>query len=178
MEPSSDLFSNNKNLLIILLVVLLVISALGVNWLNTGFRWLTSLVELVVTFTSRIVGTFLYSTGEIVNVSSNSVADASKFTIDLGNGAVNDIGNLLKNVGKSNEQQSDTRLDIKLNTPPAPSPSRIPEDPKPTPAIATSSKQTWCLVGDTAGARSCVKIDPAKDQCVSGKTFASQEECR
>ena len=41
-------------------------------------------------------GNIFYSTGDILNATSSSVANVAKTSIDLGNGAVNDVGNLLK----------------------------------------------------------------------------------
>lgn len=98
----NGMFSDNKNVLIIILAILLILSIIGVGFFHTLIDGLQVIIErLMIAFDKLISGVF-YSTGEVLNVSSNTVAGVAKTTINLGNGAINDVGNLLKSAS-SNE---------------------------------------------------------------------------
>ena len=92
----NGMFSDNKNILILILAILLILSVIGVGFFHILIDGLQVIIDrLMIAFDKLISGVF-YSTGEILVVSSNTVADAAKTTINLGSGAINDVGNLLK----------------------------------------------------------------------------------
>lgn len=92
----NGMFSDNKNVLIVILAILLILSIIGVGFFHMLIDGLQVIIErLMIAFDKLISGVF-YSTGEVLNVSSNAVAGVAKTTINLGNGAINDVGNLLK----------------------------------------------------------------------------------
>ena len=93
---TSTFFSDNKNVLIILLSGLLLLSVLGVTFINVIMDWIKHILNVLAGFFGGVFGNIFYSTGDILNATSSSVANVAKTTIDLGNGAVNDVGNLLK----------------------------------------------------------------------------------
>ena len=93
---TSTFFSDNKNVLIILLSMLLLLSVLGVTFINVIMDWIKQMLTVLANFFGGVFGNIFYSTGDILNATSTSVAQVAKTTIDLGNGAVNDVGNLLK----------------------------------------------------------------------------------
>ena len=96
-RPSeSSFFSDNKNVLIILLSALLLLSVLGVTFINVIMDWIKHVLNVLAVFFGGVFGNIFYSTGDILNATSSSVANVAKTSIDLGNGAVNDVGNLLK----------------------------------------------------------------------------------
>lgn len=92
----SSTFSENKDVLIIILSVLLILSIIGVH----VFHWILDAIERLVDRVIELLGAVIrgvsYSTGEVINISSDTISDVAKTTIDLGNGAVKDVGNVLK----------------------------------------------------------------------------------
>ena len=171
--PSSDTFSN-KNIVIIILIVLLVITALGVNIMHPLTNFIQLGLEFITNFIKNIFGSVLRNTGEIVNTSADVVSDTAKTTIDIGEGAIVSVGNLLKGVG-SNVGSIDKSIN-NSSTPPA--------EPHPTPSenivqqsIQGGNKTSWCLVGNFTGKNSCVEIDKSIDKCLSERIFPSKEKC-
>jgi len=47
----------------------------------------------------QILSIFGYTAGTVINTTADVVADTSKFGIDIAEGSVKNIGNLLKNTG-------------------------------------------------------------------------------
>jgi len=92
----SSTFSDNKDVLIIILSILLILSIIGVH----VFHWILDAIERLVDRVIELLVTLArgvsYSTGEVINISSDTISDVAKTTIDLGNGAVKDVGNVLK----------------------------------------------------------------------------------
>jgi len=179
---TSDLFSN-KNIVIILLVVLLILSILGINiltLLGSVLEWLTNLFGPVII---SILSFFGYTTGSVIVKTSDIVGDVSKGGIDLATGAVDDIGNLLKNASESTvDNKFKSSLDTALNTSPSNLPSSPPKEPEPTPASnpvqnpISASKTSWCLVGEYQEKRGCIEISES-DKCLSGQIYPNRELC-
>lgn len=97
----SGIFSDNKDVLIILLSALLLLSILGVHFFHVILEAIENVVDRVLVLLGHVLAGVSYSTGEILNVSADTVSDVAKVTIDLGNGAVNDVGNVLKSGGRA-----------------------------------------------------------------------------
>jgi len=181
-NSTSDLFSN-KNIVIILLVVLLILSILGINiltLLGSVLEWLTNLFGPVII---SILSFFGYTTGSVIVKTSDIVGDVSKGGIDLATGAVDDIGNLLKNASESTvDNKFKSSLDTALNTSPSNLPSSPPKEPEPTPASnpvqnpISASKTSWCLVGEYQEKRGCIEISES-DKCLSGQIYPNRELC-
>lgn len=93
---TSSFFSDNKNVLIIILSMLLLLSVLGVTFINVIMDSIKHMLNVLANFFGGVFGNIFYSTGDILNSTSTSVAQVAKTSIDLGNGAVNNVGNLLK----------------------------------------------------------------------------------
>jgi hypothetical protein len=174
---TSSLFSDNRNALIMILSILLILSIIGVTFMNTIFDAIRYVLNYVVGFTSSVFGTALYSTGDIVNSTSNSVADVAKTSIDLGNGAINDIGNLMKS-GATGDNVN------KINVAPiVVVPTKLPDEPEPTSPenpiqqSMQAPKPAWCYIGTINGARNCIKINPAVQACQSGRMYSSSNIC-
>jgi ribosomal protein L12E/L44/L45/RPP1/RPP2 len=92
----NGMFSDNKDYLIIILAILLILSVIGAQFFHILIDWLQVVIDKVMIAFDKLLSGVFYSTGEVLNVSSNTVAGLAKTTINLGNGAVNDVGNLLK----------------------------------------------------------------------------------
>lgn len=184
---SQAVFSDNRNVIIMILSTLLILSILGVTFMNTLFDAIKVVLNYIVGFFESVFGTALYSTGEIINASSNTVADVAKTSIDLGNGAINDIGNLMKQgaTGESVEKIGVAPIIVMpTSTPASESPiTSLPPDPVPTAPENPIQKSTqapksaWCYVGSINGARNCIQVDPEKQACQSGRLFSSANIC-
>ena len=126
---TSTFFSDNKNVLIILLSGLLLLSVLGVTFINVIMDWIKQILNVLAGFFGGVFGNIFYSTGDILNATSSSVANVAKTTIDLGNGAVNDVGNLLKS-GVTGDAAPKIQVGpIALPTTQASVPSTVPSVP-------------------------------------------------
>ena len=93
---SFNIFRNKKDLAIVILSVLLLLSVTGLYFIREIGEWLGRIIHKIYAFFYSLFGTLFFSTGQIINASSNAVADAAILTIDISNDAVNDIGDLLK----------------------------------------------------------------------------------
>jgi hypothetical protein len=88
---------NNKNVAIIILFVLLVLSFLGVNILliiGSVFEWIIGIIGPFITKVLSYIG---YATGSILNKTADVVSDTAKTGIDIADGTVHSVGNLLRN---------------------------------------------------------------------------------
>ena len=169
-----DFFSvfDFKTLLILLLLFVLLFSYLGINILTI----LGDSMERFVDFISPMVTEFLvltgYSTGSVINKTADVVSDTAKETIDIAEGAVQNVGNLLMDAGKKRRSRP--------NRPDQP-PQHIhePEPDAPENTIQkpiTSNKYNWCLVGEYQNKRGCMPVTES-DKCLSGQVFPTQKMC-
>ena len=100
-EGTSGLFSN-KNVIIMILCGLLIMSFLGMNL----FLWVGIVVQFIAQKVGILIATILgwigFYTGAAINTSADVVADTAKAGIDIAEGTVHSVGNLLQdrdNVG-------------------------------------------------------------------------------
>ena len=187
-----DMFSGN-NLLIIVLLTLLVLSFIGINLLSVSGNLLNEIAKIFGPTFTHLAAMFGYSTGELINNSADVAADITKLGVDIAEGTVQDIGNLLKAASQGGMDESQRKeLDRLLNSPNCPSsvrkaltqPAKHKDDVKPVksddaiqkPISSQKSKAGWCFVGDYEGTRGCVELDE-HDKCMSGQIFPSQKMC-
>jgi hypothetical protein len=173
----TSLFSN-KNMIIIILISLLILSFLGINLVIMGGNFMQYVVQIFTPFLNQLFSLLGYTTGTVINKSTDVVVDTAKTSIDIASGTLHDIGNIFKN---SNEQVNvgaiATPLDLSINKS-----SNKPVDPKPDTTSnpiqnpITSSKTQWCLVGEYEGRRGCISINES-DKCLSGQVFPDQKAC-
>jgi hypothetical protein len=110
----SDFF--NKNVLIIILLIILILVFLGINVLNIS----GNLLETVASIFGPAVYGFLellgYSTGTLINTSSEIISSSAKTGIDIGDGVAHNIGNILKNdvhpISNDNYRNIDDAINI------------------------------------------------------------------
>jgi hypothetical protein len=116
----------SKNVIIIILASLLVLSFLGVNIFHNVARGAHSIVVQILTALG-------FYTGAIINTAADVVGDTAKGSIDIAEGTVHSVGNLLQNEdninGDTTIQQQWNMSMFNLN--PAPKPAPTPA-PKPT----------------------------------------------
>ena len=93
-----DIFSDNRNVTILILVLLLLLTFSGIQFVQNIAMFLLHMFLFIYRLLSDVLYTLIYSTGEVLNATSNTVANVSKVSLDLGNGAINDVGNLMTDV--------------------------------------------------------------------------------
>lgn len=176
VPPSSMSFSDiSKNTLIVILIVVLILSVLGVNIFILFGNALQNIVDIFRPLVSKTLSNLGYASGTLIDRSSDLVADTSKIGIDILHGTVDSVGDLLI---KASGQESGSVVDLKLYQPPtvAPNPPEPNQTTSPIQSNPSTSKSTWCLVGEYNGTRGCVSVTD-QDKCLSGQVFPNQQEC-
>jgi len=171
-------FFSNKNFIIILLIILLVFSFLGVNILTISGNIMQTFIQILGPLVSQILSIFGYTTGTVINKTADVVADTAKTGIDIAEGSIQSVGNILRDASQSNvnvksKQSLDTALNqgmLKGNEPRADSTENPIQKP------ISSGKQNWCLVGEYQGKRGCIEVGE-HDKCLSGQVFPNQKMC-
>jgi len=111
---------------------------------------------------------------------SDVTADAAKVGIDLADGALNDVGALLK--GSTPPPLLHSPSHSGNVHPEKKTISSTIEEPSPDTSEnsiqkpITSDKWNWCLVGEYQNKRGCIEITDS-DKCLSGQVFPSQKMC-
>ena len=167
-----------KSVIIFSLVVVLFFILLGVNI----FDVLSNMVSAIVNFTKPIIIYFLntigYDTGVAINTTTDVVVDASKASIDIAGGAIQDVGNLLKNSGNGHVESTDQTISNQNNN------QKIYRE-RPINADSSAStiqrpisagKQNWCLAGEYQNKRGCVAVG-SDDLCMSGQIYPTKQMC-
>jgi hypothetical protein len=169
---------DNKTIIIVLLV-LLSLSFLGINLLTIFGDLVKTVVEILGPLVSQILSIFGYTTGSIINKTADVVGDVAKTGVDIAEGSVQSVGNILRDASRPNvDTRATSSLDTALNVQggtatvqPAPTSS---ENPITKPI--TSNKSGWCLVGEYEGKRGCISVNEY-DKCLSGQVYASRDQC-
>jgi len=193
-ETSSTQDLNNifdiRNLIIFILLVFFILAFFGINIFDILGASIQTLVDLSGGYFQNVLKAFGYSTGTALNKTSEVAADIAKTGVDIADGAVQNIGDLLI----STDDQHNIPAPI---PPPQPSmPSVSLEDSiqksqssnadmnEPSPDSSenpiqkpiTSEKTNWCLIGEYNNKRGCVSISDS-EKCLSGQIFPSQQMC-
>jgi len=193
-----------SNLIILILSILLILSFLGINLLDVLSNIIKSIIALIGPSVGKILAAFGYSSGTLINKSADVVSDTAKLGIDIAEGTVQDIGNLLisassggiapqpisqqpisqqpisqQPISQQPISNTQTQLDVKLTTEPRITKPKEPsadstENPIQKPISA--SKTGWCLIGEYENRRGCIAVGE-QDKCLSGQIFPSQKLC-
>jgi len=175
---SSETMFSNKNTIITILVVLLVFSFLGINILMIFGDLFQRIAQIFGPFVTKVLATFGYTTGTVIDKTTDVVVDISKKGIDIAGGASHDIGDLFL---KASEGKQDIDLDKTVNEP-SKKPEEKHEQPKPDTTTnpiqkpISAVKSRWCLVGEYENRRGCIEITDS-DKCLSGQVFPTQQMC-
>jgi hypothetical protein len=173
-ENSQPLFSS-KNTIIVILTILLILSFLGINLLDIVSNIIKSIVYILGPFISQILAVFGYTSGTLINKSVDVVSDTAKIGIDIAEGTVQNIGNLLISASSGSIKP----LDIKLSQDkPTSAPTQPTEDTSENPIQKpiSASKSGWCLIGEYENRRGCIEVGE-QDKCLSGQIFPNQKMC-
>ena len=170
----------NNQLVIISLLIILGLSFLGINIFIVIGNLLESLLKIVGPMITQILSIFGYTTGTALNKGADIAADVAKTGVDIAEGSLQSVGNILRDASRGNVNPSAVSgLDGALNSSTAsstyvePSPSA---SANPVQRPITSGKTGWCLVGEYEGKRGCVAVGE-QDRCMSGQIFPSQVAC-
>ena len=177
-QTSESGFFSNKNIIIILLIILLVFSFLGINILTISGNIMQTFIQIFGPLVSQILSIFGYTTGTVLNKTADVVADTAKTGIDIAEGSIQSVGNILRDASQSNvdvrsKQSLDTVLNRGILTGNEP---RADTTENPIQKPITSGKQNWCLVGEYQGKRGCIEVGE-HDKCLSGQVFPNQKMC-
>jgi hypothetical protein len=177
VESSESMFSN-KNFIIILLVILLVFSFLGINILTILGNVVQTFIQILGPLVSQILSIFGYTTGTVLNKTADVVADTAKTGIDIAEGSIQSVGNILRNASNPHvDENAKINLDMALNDGRVLSGEpQADSSENPIQRPITSGKQGWCLVGEYQGKRGCIEVGQ-HDRCLSGQVFPSQKMC-
>jgi hypothetical protein len=160
---------SNKNVVIIVLCVLLVLSFLGINVLLLFGNLIQSIVGVIGPLFSQILGIFGYTAGSIIVKTADVVSDTAITGIQIAEGTVNSVGNLLKGTSAPDvNMNAQVSLTNALNGTGASSTAS-------SPAVAAFGGG-WCLVGQYQGVNGCIAVGP-QDTCMSGQVFPNQQMC-
>jgi hypothetical protein len=170
---------DNKTIIIVLLV-LLSLSFLGINLLTILGDILKTIVDIIGPLVSQILSIFGYTTGSIISKTADVVGDVAKTGVDIAEGSVQSVGNILRDASRPNvNSQATSSLDNALNVS---SKAAAADGPVPTPSEnpiqkpISSGKAGWCLVGEYEGKRGCISVTEY-DKCLSGQVYASKDQC-
>lgn len=104
----------SKNFWIALLVILLILSFLGVNFVMLMGQLFQPIVNVFWILVSQIMSLFGYTTGTVLNKTVDVVSGTAKAGIDIAEGTVQSVGNLLIK-GSSSEVGPMTQAQITAN---------------------------------------------------------------
>jgi hypothetical protein len=189
-KPSSMKIS--KNIIIIILASLLILSFLGVNI----FRNIAIGIQNIVV---KILSMLGFYTGAIINTSADIIGDTAKGGVDIAEGSIRSIGNLLQNTdnmnGDTTTQRQWNMSIFNLNPTPKPEVSNDPpvikdvtpdldttlnngikKEIKYEPSLTSSRGKKWCPIGYSNGIGKCMQIDESQ-KCMFGKVFDTQDVC-
>ena len=115
-----------------------------------------------------------YSTGTIIDRTADVAADTAKVGVDIAEGTVQSVGDLLIKASGEGVRSLDDSVNRTRRRPsndPRPSDGALPAQKS-----ISAGKAGWCLVGEYQGMRGCASVGEA-DKCLSGQRFASQALC-
>ena len=162
-SPISYSMDSSKTILIFFLFLIILLLLSGINIFFVVGYVFESIVN--APFFRQVLDLLGDTSGTAINKSSEIVADTTKGTIDIADGAVHDIGNLL--IGTTNSLNS-SQYTIRDPLPDT-SENNIQKP-------LSASKTKWCLVGEYQNKRGCVDINES-DKCLSGQVFPTQQMC-
>lgn len=193
--PTTQIFSDSRNIVIIVLLVIILFTFIGINILTELGQATEKLNDMLSPLISGILGLFGYTTGSVINKSADVAGTAARFGLDVAQGAVQDVGGLLKHTSTPYVNDfTKNALDsvftpqndmsyvgkYKVGLPQQQQPPQQQPEPdtteNPIQKPITANKPSWCLVGEFKGSRGCVEVQD-QSKCLSGQIFPSQKQC-
>lgn len=167
ITPSGD----NKPFIIVILSTLLILSLLGINLFIVVGNIFQKILDIFKPLISQILAIFGYTAGTLINKSADVTSDVARAGVDIAEGTLQSVGNLLKDASKGSiNMNTRTELDMVSSGPVADHAESSIQN------TISSGKTTWCLVGEQNGRRGCVSVSDAS-KCMSGQVYGSREMC-
>lgn len=175
-QTTNEGFYSPKNVVIMVLSVLLLFSFLGINILDILSNFIKLIIRLFGPIVSELLGLLGYTTGTVINTSADVAADAAKGAIDIAEGTIQNVGDLMIKASKDDiNLTSKSSLDNALSMETVNNVDMdISENPIQKPI--SSNKINWCLVGEYKNKRKCIDVQDG-DKCMSGQVFPNLETC-
>ena len=171
IDSSIQSANTPQNYIIIVLLVLLILALLGINMFTIFGNILQDFMNWISPYINRIFGNLGYASGNLIDKSGDLVADTLKTGVDLANGAVGNIGDLLIRAGQPLDNTINKERGFHKVKDPLPTPSTSPiQNP------ISSGKNNWCYTGEFEGKRGCVEVDDVT-KCLSGQLFPNKDTC-
>ena len=148
-----------KTIIILILLAFLFLAYLGINFFSMFGGAVDSILKFFTPLINVFFGNLFKASGSVINKSADVVGDTAKTGIDIAEGAIQNIGNLL--------------IKSSANAPSDPNPDRSDNKIQNT---VGSSKTKWCLVGEYENKRGCIDISDS-DKCLSGQVFPTEQMC-
>ena len=173
----SSIAMTPQNVTIMILSILLIFSFLGINLLDILSNIIKLIINLFGPLVTEILSILGYTGGSILNKSADVVADVGKGAIDVGEGAVQSVGDLLIKASKKGvNEDAVNQLDNVLSVPDNNNNTLVDSAEDPIQKPISANKTGWCLVGEFDNRRSCIHVNEY-DKCMSGQIFPNREQC-
>ena len=118
-EPSS--FNGNifdlRNSIIVLLLIMVALTYFGINLLSLVGYGIQKTVDILSPFITQVLEFMGYSTGSAINTAADISADVAKEGVDIAEGAIQNVGNLLIGVEAIVQSQRGCKLYSGLTIP-------------------------------------------------------------
>jgi hypothetical protein len=99
-----------QTILIVFLTVFLILALLGINIFTAIGKLFQSAFDVIKPVTYNTIGDIAYTSGSVIDNTSNLLTDTGKRGLDIVNGTIQDIGNLLiKSSGKVEEKKEEKK---------------------------------------------------------------------
>lgn len=157
---------DGRNIMIGILVFIIILTYFGINVLDILGKTVQKGVDILAPFVTQLLDMIGYSSGNVLNKAAEVTSDVTKESVEIAEGAVKNIGNIL--IG--DEAVGHRKYANVLNEP---SPD-VPEDN--IQKSLSSGKTKWCLVGEYQNKRGCIDISES-DKCLSGQVFPNEKMC-
>jgi hypothetical protein len=184
-------FSNKTIIIILCGIIFLILLNDGIDniFRNIAIR----LYNLAM----NILSLFGLVTGSAINVTADLAGDVARTGIDITEGTLHSVGNILTGAQNQQQQQQQKQIQQQLqqlqqlqlqqpdldktlnNSTIGQQNAQIPkpdttENPIQNPI--SQEKHSWCLVGEYKGRRGCIEVSE-HDKCISGQVYPSQKMC-
>jgi len=157
--------------MIFILSTLLILSLLGINLFIIVGNVVQVVINIFKPLIYQILAIFGYTAGTLLNTTADITSDVARAGVDIAEGTVQSVGNLLKDASKESVNiQTKKDLDVVMKEP------KSDSSESPIQNNGASLKSSWCLVGEHNGRRGCVEVNDAS-KCMSGKIFPNAEMC-
>ena len=179
LQPTNLESFSGKNMFIIVLIGLLALSLIGINLLDITSNILKTVIAIFGPLITQILSILGYTTGTVINKTADIVSDTTKAGIDIAEGTVQNVGDLLISASSGGvNTNTKTQLDSAINN----SKKKETTDPEPDTTEnpiqnpIAKGKGGWCLIGEYENRRGCIEVSDDK-KCMSAQVFPTQKMC-